>query len=141
MMPDDALAELTPERCEPRWREALSVGSTQRVWIAEREGRGLGFAAWGPPRDPDLCQRTAELLALYLEQDAARTGVARRLLDEALCEMRGHLYERAVLWVLEANHRARRFYERSGWEDDGARKVVHRCGTDLESVRYSTVIP
>jgi len=141
LMPDDGLAGLSPEEREPIWREALSSTSANRVWIAEREDRGLGFAAWGPPRDADVHQHTAELYALYLEQDAAGTGVARALAEGALREMREHRYDRAVLWVLEANHRARRFYERRGWASDGTRKVITRCGTDLVSIRYAITVP
>jgi ribosomal protein S18 acetylase RimI-like enzyme len=33
-------------------------------------------------------------------------------------------HERARLWVLEQNARARRFYERHGWYADGSSRVV-----------------
>ena len=141
LLPNDALARLSPEEREPTWRQALSPTSTHRVWIAERESRGEGFNAWGPPRDADVHQLTAELYALYLEQDAAGTGIAHLLLGAALCEMREHGYERAVLWVLEANLRARRFYERSGWAHDGMWKIINRCGVDLKSIRYAILVP
>ena len=46
-------------------------------------------------------------------------GVAGDLMREALEWMRGRGAEEAVLWVGEANGRARRFYAREGWTADG----------------------
>jgi RimJ/RimL family protein N-acetyltransferase len=41
-----------------------------------------------------------------------------------------------VLWVLEANERARSFYEKCGWIADGAEKRdAHRCGAQPQ-LRY-----
>lgn len=141
LMPEEALARMTGAEREPRWREALSPGSTQRVWVAEREARALGFLAWGPARDAGLDTHTAELNSLYLEQEAAGAGLAPRLMDEALREMRLARYGRAVLWVLDNNGRARRFYERTGWQADGARKTISLWGPDLHAVRYAIAVP
>lgn len=140
LMPDDALDRLRREERAPRWRAALAPGSGQRLWLAEGEGRGLGFAEWGPARDADLPAGSAELCSLYLEQDARGSGVAARLVAEALREMRAAGYARAVLWVLEGNGRARRFYGRQGWVPDGARKTIVRCGVELQSVRYGRAV-
>jgi hypothetical protein len=41
-----------------------------------------------------------------------------------------------VLWVLEGNERAERFYRAAGWARDGGRKVEEFQGTDLVEVRY-----
>jgi RimJ/RimL family protein N-acetyltransferase len=38
--------------------------------------------------------------------------------------------------VLEDNPRARRFYERAGWEPDGKRKAEVRWGVRAPEVRY-----
>jgi RimJ/RimL family protein N-acetyltransferase len=42
----------------------------------------------------------------------------------------------AVLWVLEDNPRARRFYEREGWALDGERKEDEYLGFRVAEVRY-----
>ena len=47
------------------------------------------------------------------------------------------VYPEAVLWVLEDNPRARRFYEREGWDLDGARKEDEFLGVRVAEVRYS----
>jgi RimJ/RimL family protein N-acetyltransferase len=45
-------------------------------------------------------------------------------------------YGAALLWVLEDNPRARRFYERAGWAPDGVRKAEERLGVRAAEVRY-----
>jgi RimJ/RimL family protein N-acetyltransferase len=42
----------------------------------------------------------------------------------------------AVLWVLDDNPRARRFYEREGWTLDGERKEDEYLGLRVAEVRY-----
>jgi RimJ/RimL family protein N-acetyltransferase len=41
-----------------------------------------------------------------------------------------------VLWVIEANIRGRRFYERLGWTADGARQPIDFDGELVDEVRY-----
>jgi hypothetical protein len=45
-------------------------------------------------------------------------------------------YADAILWVLDTNDRARRFYALAGWADDGARKTDGSRGFDITEVRY-----
>jgi GNAT superfamily N-acetyltransferase len=61
-----------------------------------------------------------EVEQVYVAAEHRGTGVAAVLLAEAerLVATNGH--ERAWLAVVPGNTRARRFYERSGWTDDGA---------------------
>jgi GNAT superfamily N-acetyltransferase len=85
--------------------------TTDDVFVDEDE---LGFAAvageW--------------LNGLYVRPSAWGTGVAARLHDRAVEAIRSSGHERARLWVLEQNTRARRFYERRGWRLDGTTRVV-----------------
>jgi GNAT superfamily N-acetyltransferase len=109
--------------------------------LAHDGEQGLGFAAWGPPRDRDAPSGTAELYAIYLEWAAAGTGVATALLNAVRHEMAQAGHERALLWVLSANARARGFYERERWTADGSRKIVNLGGAELAAVRYATAVP
>jgi GNAT superfamily N-acetyltransferase len=92
----------------------------------------IGYASFGPERDVDgspLPERTdrdgsprprcAELYALYVTPAWWSTGTGRDLMCRVLEETRTGGYQRIVLWVLEQNSRARRFYERAGFRLDG----------------------
>ena len=74
------------------------------------------------------------MYAIYAHPEHWSTGLGRALLPAAVAALGG---PPAVLWVLEANDRARRFYERAGWRPDGARKQADMLGgVQLPEIRY-----
>jgi ribosomal protein S18 acetylase RimI-like enzyme len=87
----------------------------------------VGYAAFGPEQGLDGRPRTArggprpaqspaaELYALYVAPAYWSTGAGRALMGRVLAEAQAKGYPRIVLWVLEQNARARRFYERAGF--------------------------
>ena len=60
-----------------------------------------------------------EVEQVYVSAAHRGTGVADALLHEAERLVRANGYTRAWLAVVAGNARARRFYERCGWSDDG----------------------
>jgi ribosomal protein S18 acetylase RimI-like enzyme len=95
------LPQLHTEAETRRWiREVLLA--TREVWVAEEEGRVVGFAALG----------AAFLEHLYVHPDKQSRGVGAKLLAVA----QGRRPDGFQLWVFQANIRARRFYERHGLE-------------------------
>ena len=117
LMPAEYLAGLSEERCAARWREIVGrlVGAPQRTLVViDPDGRLAGFGSAGPSRDDDAPTEW-ELYAVNLLAHARSTGVADRLVDDLLGE------RDATLWVLEGNARARAFYARRGFVDEGGR--------------------
>jgi GNAT superfamily N-acetyltransferase len=106
------------------------------AWIAERDGRPVGFVSCGPPRDDDVAPLTAEIFALYVIPGAWRSGVGRALMATAVDHLRARGAETLTLWVLEANARARAFYEAEGWQPDGASQPLDMGGFSVIEVRY-----
>ncbi len=106
--------------------------------VAEDEGGIYGWARVGRSRDPDAGDEVGELWGLYLHPDHWKRGLGRELHDAALAELRRQGFTRATLWVLDSNAPARRFFERQGWRDDGAKKAdrVGELRTPVEEVRY-----
>lgn len=100
--------------------------------VAEGRGRILGFVSIGPSRDkPEV----GEVYAIYVDPDEWCRGAGRALLERAE-ERLAEAYREAMLWVLEDNPRARRFYEAAGWRTDGGRQAVQRLGVTPPEVRY-----
>ncbi|MGW5705578.1 N-acetyltransferase family protein [Amycolatopsis japonica] len=60
-----------------------------------------------------------EVEQVYVSSDHRGSGVAGALLAEAERLVRAGGYSRAWLAVVPGNARARRFYERCGWVDEG----------------------
>jgi|SRR5580692_8637683 len=123
----------TPEPGEPQATRAAPVV--------------VGYASFGPEVDvlgaswPHPVSGAgqeglvAELYALYVRPARWSTGTGRALMDRVIARTSAAGYRDIVLWVLEENARARRFYERAGYSADGATNVLDRLGGVLE-VRY-----
>ena len=81
----------------------------------------------------------AELYALYVHPAWWSTGTGWALMDRVLdtASVAGYLSIR--LWVLRANARARRFYQRAGFAPDGARHVLDDLGGVTE-IRYRRML-
>ena len=103
------------------------------VLVAERDGEVVGFANVGPAEDP---AGAGELYALNVDPAHWGTGAGRALLQAAQAELARLGFGELVLWVLPANARARRFYERAGWAGDGTERTVDALGVTVPEVRY-----
>jgi GNAT superfamily N-acetyltransferase len=103
--PDDAVRKL--------WREVVA-GPNHQVLVADMDGEVVGVAAiegnW--------------LNGFYVLPERWGGTVASALHEAVLDAMRVSEAAEAHLWVLEANQRARRFYERRGWRENGTTRVV-----------------
>ena len=113
-------AMFTPEA----WAEEFAQ-SDLRFRIAE-DGEGLaGFCKISDlqlPAETKAC--TMELRQLYLAERAKGTGAAQALMEWALASARERSAEEVWLSVYIDNLRAKRFYERYGFEDQGPYKFM-----------------
>ena len=62
-------------------------------------------------------------------------------MNAALALLAGAGYAQVTLWVLDANSRARSFYEKAGFTADGAVKLEDRGSFQLREVRYRRSLP
>jgi len=135
LVPESSLQAFTYEWREERFRESLAAGA-EETHLVRVEGQVVGFLTLGAARDADLdAGRTGEIWGIYLAPEHWRKGIGRRLAEEAERMLRSRGYESAVLWVLEGNGPARRFYEAMGFALDGESMEVD-SGTSLKAVRY-----
>jgi GNAT superfamily N-acetyltransferase len=114
-----------------RW-DALLGHVRGRVLVTEVAGVAVGFCSLGPADHEEW----GEVYALYLAPEHWGMGLGRGLLqagEKALAED-GH--DRALLWVLETNPRARAFYERQGWALGKPIRIENIGGADVTEVRY-----
>jgi GNAT superfamily N-acetyltransferase len=113
------------ERVE-RWRRTLREAEVP-TYVAEEDGRLIGFATAGPARDNDV-DTELELWALYVRQEHYGTGVGYALFETVVGD------RAAYLWVLAGNARAIAFYERQGFRLDGT-EDEHDEGVHVRMVR------
>ncbi|HVA30695.1 MAG TPA: GNAT family N-acetyltransferase [Gaiellaceae bacterium] len=129
----ERLASVTVERRLPMWKTILNDGQVVS-FVAESEADGVvGFATVGASRDEDA---QGELYSIYVDAGSWGSDAARSLMRSVLAALRESGYQDAILWVLADNPRARRFYEREGWHDDGGRKRGEFLGLAVEEARF-----
>ena len=133
LVPQDFLDSMDVDAIAAGWSESIAAGRS-RLHVAHADGIVVGYAGVGPERDDSAPVRTGELYALFVDPRAWGRGVGRALTDAALADLRESSADRVWLWVLEANVRARRFYEWYGFTGTGDR-TVSSLG-DLPEIRY-----
>lgn len=102
--------------------------------MVERDGAVVGFlvGARVSPGTP----AAAEIFSIYLDPSVWRDGIGSALLDAGIAALRADGPTPIVLWVLDGNERACRFYESRGWRFDGGRKDEPFGDRLLPHVRY-----
>jgi ribosomal protein S18 acetylase RimI-like enzyme len=90
------------------------------VRIAEVEGKPVGYLKLGPLKLPVEANGPALLLdQLYVLKEHHGAGIAKELMDWALGETARRGATQLFLTVYIDNHRAKRFYDRYGFEAVG----------------------
>ena len=116
--PDNLEAFLLNHSAE-RWRVELS-DPAYAIRIGEADGRAVAYAKLGPPGLPfEPRGRPVELKQFYVLKPWQGSGAAGELMDwvlDAAVRLGG---DELYLSVFTENHRARRFYERYGFEPVG----------------------
>ncbi|MFY1633211.1 GNAT family N-acetyltransferase [Solwaraspora sp. WMMB335] len=148
LVPADVLDRLNVAAWAQRRRE---VGTTApdhpfRTLVATDGERIVGFGTFGPYRiDQDrdrLDPAYGEIVSMYVDPTYWGHGIGRTLLTASIAGLTGQGWRTMRLWVLDGNHRARRFYEAAGLRPDGERSVYQvprspgQTPVGLDEVRY-----
>lgn len=131
ILPQAVLDALEPTARAERFVERLAAqGERCQVWVAEVDEGLCGVVWFGSAGEHPIHPAppgTGEIMALYLEPSWFGSGLADRLAAGAEGWLAAR-FERSILWVLEGNSRARRFYTRRGWLADGTRTPYPKPG-------------
>jgi GNAT superfamily N-acetyltransferase len=136
MLPERMLDGMDATLQSAAWSRVFRPTAVTRLVVAERGDELLGFAAYGPHREDDLGTDAGELYAIYVAPEAWRSGAGHALMDAVVAGLRAAGWSRGVLRVLEANDRARRFYEHEGWTFDRVTEPYDADGTPVPEIRY-----
>ncbi len=129
VLPREGLERLSGERGARR----AELHRRSPPIVAEANGEIVGFVSVGPGDDPGT---DGELYAIYVHPDHWSAGFGRQLIQAGEERLRELGHSHVILWVLEDNPRARRFYELAGWTADGTRRPIEIFGVLLPEIRY-----
>jgi len=129
VFPPERLAELSVEGRTAQWREHPPL-------VAQVGRTVVGFVSVGECREGDA---DGELFAIYVDPDHWGCGVGHELIAAGELRLRELGHRDVILWVLEDNPRARRFYEHAGWYHDSERRSITFLGLEVPELRYRKV--
>jgi len=133
IVPDNYLDTLSVRESAAHFRAQYDRNINKSIYSAVLDGTVIGVLSLLPCRDQDLTD-TGEIQAIYLLPEYRGKGYGTRIMDFAV-EILKAQFSGAMLWTLEANIGARRFYEKCGFAFDGTKKEV-TLGKPLTAVRY-----
>ncbi len=137
LMPREYLDQLSVESRAHMWRESLARVAPPRTVRLVADSDGVrGFLVGGAADAQGEASVVAEIYALNVDPQQWGCGHGTALVHEALARFNTHGFSRAVLWVHRDNIRARRFYERLGWECEGPQREQEVLGVVVPEVRY-----
>jgi GNAT superfamily N-acetyltransferase len=128
IVPADFLAGLDRDRRAAWWRGVLEQGALVHV-VGDP---AVGFCHPTPSND----EGWGEIRSIYVHPGHWGEGLGARLLDAGESTLVDSGFEAGLLWVLEENSRARRFYESQGWRLGKSIQLLDLGGRQVTEVKY-----
>jgi GNAT superfamily N-acetyltransferase len=119
ILPASFLEGLDAERSAASWRTV--VADPRRITLVVAAPDLVGFCTAGPARGGEASNHRGEVEAIYIHPAEQRRGFGTSLIRAAMQWLAEASLHPVVVWALEANRPAHRFYERLG-----ARQVDQR---------------
>lgn len=132
IIPPDVMEQNTNIEKRESMFSTIMKSDTAKYYIAYDGEKPCGICSTGSARDDDMPE-CGEIVAIYTLPEYWGKGVGKSLMEAALDGLRKQGFTHFLLWVLEKNLRARRFYEKCGFSPDGTKKTGH--GEAME-IRY-----
>ncbi len=129
IVPDEHLANLSNERGQQRWQNAIAA-NTEFIYVAEDDGKVVGFACGGPERSGDPIYK-GEIYEIYLLPEYQHCGIGRRLTAAIVERLIQAGMTSMLIWVLAKNP-SRAFYEALGGQQIHDKEVTIGDVTLLE---------
>lgn len=117
ILPEAVLARIDVDQRAASWRRTLTDRAMFALVAYDVTHHDIvGLCDCGPSRnDP---RYAGEVYRFYLEHHARRHGLGREMFERVTDWLRGQDRRSLIIWVLDNNHHARRFYEAMGGRAD-----------------------
>jgi RimJ/RimL family protein N-acetyltransferase len=144
LVPQAFLDGMDPARSRAQWERDLHPDrrGPPNFLVVEQDASVVGFSVFGPSRDSDAGSEVGEIYALHAHPQSWGRGASSRLFEETVLTLERSGFTQATLWVMDGNHRARKFYEKHGMRHDGAEQTHDRiANTEIRELRYRIALP
>ncbi len=136
---DEYLDNLSYEKREQAIRQIINTADDKKfIFVAENiDGRIIGFASFGKYRENDN-DINGELYAIYILKEFQGKGTGKLLYRCAMQKLKESSLFPVIIWVLDENSQARKFYESMG-----AAKVkerfIHIGNQEIKELAYIVI--
>jgi GNAT superfamily N-acetyltransferase len=136
LMPADYLGQITVEKRQAYWREAIEFSEPQLL-VATDGDEVVGFVGYDRSRDAKTRSSVGEIWAMYVAPTHWRKGVGLALWDGARDGLKEEGCTQVTIWVLLHNERALEFCEHAaGFKREmPSLKTVDFGSVKLEEIR------
>jgi GNAT superfamily N-acetyltransferase len=135
LLPEIYLSQIQPEERARRYDFANVDPALPKTIVATEGTAILGFATTSPSRDCDLPSH-GEVCALYVDPEHWGRGVGGMLVAAARDQLVQQGFREALLWMMDGNLRADRFYRADQWLPDGNLRSESVWNMTVNEVRY-----
>lgn len=140
LLPAAYLDGLRPEERAARYTFADPDPDSPKTLVALMDGTLRAFVTTLPAKDAESVGK-GQLAALYVDPDFWGQGLGQVLMNPARARLAERGFNSAVLWVLDGNARAERFYRADGWRADGVSRTREIWGVQVREHRYIRTLP
>ena len=120
IVPDNVLDNLSADEIADKFKKEIELKECS-YYCAEYGGRIIGHFNIRNSLEGDK-PNAGEVHGIYLIEEFWGRGYGREMMNCAIDSLKQIGYNEIILWVLEENARARRFYEKCGFIFDGTKK-------------------
>ncbi len=138
LIPDDILENINLEDRAEMWLGAIRDKPSETI-VSLDSDKIVAFANFGESQDNNDAPLNGEIREIYVLKDYWRMCIGSELLEYAE-EFLKRKYQYAVLWVLDSNDRAIKFYQKQGYAKDGAEKTETLFEVTLSEIRMVKTI-
>lgn len=135
---DEILKNITVEKRQAYFEKALTENWEEDA-IIFKDNDAVGLICIGKCRDADKTDTCGEIWGIYLLPEYWNMGIGSELINWGINELSKRNFSKVILWVLEENINARKFYEKVGFKHDGTVKEI-TIGKKLVEYRYEKAI-
>ncbi len=130
---DEILDNLDRSKKIEKWKKHYNTGN---VIVAEKNGSVLGYCRYDDNAYYENTDIDSEIIALYVDYDKLGNGVGRKLFEYVIIDLKNKQKNKMVIWCLEKNENARKFYEKMGGELVNKEKYFEKDGRIYKEVGY-----
>ena len=130
---DEILDNLNREEKIKKWREHYNIGN---VIVAEENGTILGYCRYDDNAIYENTDIDSEIIAIYVDCDKLGNGIGRALIEYVKKDLKNKNKTKMVIWCLEKNQNARKFYEKMGGNLLSDEKYFEKEGRKYKEVGY-----